>query len=327
MDHPHRAAIPPVPEGVSLPLWSVMIPTYHCARYLQETLAQVLIQDAGPEHMQIEVVDDHSTADDPAAVVADAGHGRVGFYRQVTNVGHVKNFETCLTRSRGRLIHLLHGDDYVEDGFYRTMQRAFEERPDIGAAFCRPIFIDGEGRQLSIAPVEQMGRGILRNGLERLAEEQRVMTPAIVVRRVVYEQLGGFDRRLKCSEDWEMWVRIAARYPIWYEDAPLAAYRMHTASNTGRHLRTAEDLKYTRLAITIFTTYLPRTLARKVSRKARETYAIAALNTAYAMFTDGDRTAMTAQLREALACSPSPVVFRQLAGLLMRGVTRRIRRK
>ena len=41
------------------------------------------------------------------------------------------------------------------------------------------------------------------------------MTPSIVVRRSVYERLGSFDRRLVCAEDWEMWVRIAAHYPIW----------------------------------------------------------------------------------------------------------------
>ena len=44
------------------------------------------------------------------------------------------------------------------------------------------------------------------------------MTPCIVVRRSVYEELGGFDDRLACAEDWEMWVRVAARFPVYYED-------------------------------------------------------------------------------------------------------------
>ena len=119
--HPFRAAIPPVAPGTPRPLWSVMIPTYNCAAYLRETLASVLAQDPGPDVMQIEVVDDHSTKDDPEAVVAEVGHGRVTFYRQPQNVGHTENFATCLQRSRGRLIHLLHGDDGVRDGFYRKM--------------------------------------------------------------------------------------------------------------------------------------------------------------------------------------------------------------
>ena len=77
--HPYRATIPPILDGTARPLWSVMIPTYNCVNYLRETLASVLAQDPGPEIMQIEVVDDHSTKDDPAAVVEELGCGRVGF--------------------------------------------------------------------------------------------------------------------------------------------------------------------------------------------------------------------------------------------------------
>ena len=69
--HPHRAIIFPVPEGIPRPLLSVMIPTYNCANYLRETLTSVLTQDPGVELMQIEVVDDHSTKDDPEAVVRE----------------------------------------------------------------------------------------------------------------------------------------------------------------------------------------------------------------------------------------------------------------
>ena len=186
-----------------------MIPTYHCARYLGETLRSVLAQDAGPDAMQIEVVDDHSTQDDPESVVREVGRGRVGFFRQPANVGITRNFATCIARSRGRLVHLLHGDDLVRDGFYASLQRAFDADPAIGAAFCRQIFVNGNGDWIDLSPLEQPRSGRLEGALERLATEQRIMTPSIVVRRDVYEALGGFDDRLRCSEDWEMWVRIA----------------------------------------------------------------------------------------------------------------------
>ena len=109
--NPHCARIEPVDSALARPVWSVMIPTYHCARYLGETLRSVLAQDPGPDAMQIEVVDDHSTQDDPESVVREVGRGRVGFFRQPANVGITRNFATCITRSRGRLVHLLHGDD------------------------------------------------------------------------------------------------------------------------------------------------------------------------------------------------------------------------
>ena len=318
--HPYRDPVFSVPESVQRPLWSVMIPTYHCAAYLRETLASVLVQAPRPELMQIEVVDDHSTEDDPASVVGQMGQGRVDFYRQPTRMGITRNFHCCLTRARGRLVHLLHGDDCVRPGFYQALQRAFHDRPDLGAAFCRHIYMDERGHWQAIAPLEQPASGVLPNALARLASEQRIMTPAIAVRRDVYEALSGFDRRLLCAEDWEMWVRIAARYPIWYEAEPLAIYRMHGQSNTGRHVRRAADVEYNRQAIDIFRSYLPPATAAAIARHARETYALSALETADAMLTQRDTVAACAQARAALRCRPSWRVVRRLLRLLLRAI-------
>jgi glycosyltransferase involved in cell wall biosynthesis len=313
----HRATIAPLPAGIERPLWSVMIPTFNCARYLSATLRSVLAHDPGPATMQIEVVDDYSTRDDPHAVVAEVGRERVGFYRQSRNVGITENFATCLRRSRGRLVHLLHGDDYVIDDFYAKMQRAFAVAPAIGAAFCRHMFVDAEGHTLSLSALEQRDSGVLEKSLERLAVEQRIMTPSIVVKRDVYEQLGAFDDRLPCSEDWEMWVRIAAHYPIWYEIDPLAAYRMHQDSNTGRHTDTARDMRYTRAAIDIFKAYLPPAIAKDLTRQARETYALSAIDAARSMLARHDFSGASRQLREALLFNRSTrVIGRALRSLL-----------
>jgi len=181
-----------------------MIPTHDCAPYLRETLASVLAQDPGAELMQIEVVDDASS-DRPEAVVEELGAGRVGFFRQPRNVGHVANFNTCLQRSRGRVVHLLHGDDCVRVGFYAAMGRLLEAEPTAGAAFCRYIAIDEQGHWSSIAALEQRAAGLIPDWLEKIAVGQRLQTPCMVVRRDVYERLGGFDRRPRgLGEDWEM---------------------------------------------------------------------------------------------------------------------------
>ena len=48
--------IHPVPEGVSRPLWSVMIPVYNRAKYVSQAVESVLAQDPGPDRMQIFVL-------------------------------------------------------------------------------------------------------------------------------------------------------------------------------------------------------------------------------------------------------------------------------
>jgi hypothetical protein len=115
-----------------------------------------------------------------------------------------------------------------------------------------------------------------------------------------------------------MWVRIAARYPIWYEVEPLAAYRMHAHSNTGRHVGTAQDMRYTRAAIEMFKHYLPNDRADHLTRKARETYALAAISAAGVLLARGDRAAVRAQLHEALRLSHSVRVMSKMACFLTR---------
>ena len=103
------------------PKWSVMIPTYNCANLLEQTLLSILQQDPGEELMQIEVIDDCSTIDNPEEVVNRLGKGRIKFFRQPKNVGAIRNFNTCINRSNGEFVHILHGDDWIENGFYNEI--------------------------------------------------------------------------------------------------------------------------------------------------------------------------------------------------------------
>lgn len=308
-NNPYCNPISPVAEEIYRPLWSVMIPTFNCANYLSETLKSVLAQNISPELMQIEVVDDHSTKDDPATVVEQVGQGRVEFYRQPKNLGHTRNFQTCLERSRGRLIHILHGDDCVREGFYHKLQQGFHDMPDIGAAFCRHIWMDEQSHWQRISTLEQSESGVLNHWLEKIALGQRIQTPSIVVKRDVYERLGGFDSRLLWAEDWEMWVRIAAHYPVWYEVEPLALYRVHSASNSGRYMRTGENMQDFRRAIDLVQAYLPTQLSVGKTQQClkinRQNLAYYALDNALQMLNVGDSVAVIAQLGEALRCKQS----------------------
>ena len=312
--HLYRSTILPVPKGIPRPLWSVMIPTYNCAAYLRETLASVLSQAPGSEVMQIEVIDDHSTKDNPEAIVRELAGDRVSFYHQPENVGYIRNFETCLQRSRGKIIHLLHGDDRVLPGFYHKLQRGFADHPEVGAAFCRHIHTDEQGNWTALSSLEQPKSGILPNWLEQIAVQQRIQAPSIVVRREVYERLGGFDRRMTCwGEDWEMWVRIALDYPIWYEVEPLALYRRSSTSLTGASVRTGKNIQDFRQAINIVHDYLPPEKRNQLSKAALKNYADYALNTATTFIEEDDLAAAGSQIREALRCQSSlKTIYRSL---------------
>jgi len=305
-----------------------MIPTYNCADFLGKTLESVLSQNVPQDLMQIEVVDDCSTKDNPAEVVEKIGQGRVGFYRQPQNLGHVGNFNTCLQRACGQFVHLLHGDDYVLHGFYQKMQHAFEQEPEIGAAFCRHLYMDEQGHWQSISPLIQTEPGILSNWLERIIVQQHIQTPSVVVRRSVYEEMGGFDQRFQYYyEDWEMWVRLATQYAVWYETEPLAAYRMRSTSNSGFTIQTGENMREVRKGLDIIQSYLPEYLPEatieKLVKRNLEHSAVCALDTARHLLQVGNIEAGVAQIQEAFKCSLSPKVFAHLGrALLIAGVRR-----
>jgi hypothetical protein len=226
----------------------------------------------------------------------------------------VANFNTCLARSRGQLVHLLHGDDCVRDGFYAAMGRLLEAEATAGAAFCRYIAIDEQGDWSSIAALEQRSAGLIPDWLEQIAVGQRLQTPCIVVRREVYERLGGFDRRpLGLGEDWEMWVRIAAHYPVAYEPAPLALYRVHSPSLSGRMLRTGENVRDLRRVIEINREHFPPAQADEIASRALRETATTCLRRARRLLGAGDTAAMWAQVREAVRSDASARVLAEAA--------------
>lgn len=309
------ASVPPIASvdaNSPRPRWSVMVPTYECARFLGQALASVLEQAPGPQEMQIEVVDDASS-DDPRSLVDHLGRGRVDFFRQPSHLGVPENLNACIRRARGEIVHILHGDDAVRPGFYTAMERAFARSPSLGAAYCRHLFMDSRGQWQTISPLEQDASGILEDAAAHLASEQRIMAPSICVRRAVYEHLGGFHASLCCSEDWEMWARIAVHYPVWYETEPLAVYRIHDVSNTGRHERSGADIAYTALAIDLIAERLPPKRRHAIATRARSTYAIAALHRADQALARGDVATARAQFFGAFSLSRSPRVLARAA--------------
>jgi glycosyltransferase involved in cell wall biosynthesis len=261
--------IAPVDRHIERPQWSVMIPAYNCSRYLADTIQSVLVQDQGPARMQIEVIDDHSTDADVESLVKDIGKGRVGFFRQEKNVGSLRNFETCLNRSKGKWIHLLHGDDLVEPGFYKEIESLFTKFPEAGAAFTGHSDIDANGKFLYHNRKILDEPGIINNWLLKIARSQKVQPPSIVVRRNVYEQLGGFFA-VHYGEDWEMWTRIAANFPVAHSPKHLALYRIHNNNITSRSFLSGQCITDINKVIDIIQEYIPEEDKKSVKKYAKK---------------------------------------------------------
>lgn len=316
--------IKPCPDQTNRPLWSVMIPTYNSSQLLTQTLKSVLMQDPGPDIMQIEVVDDASTDADVKSIVNKISNGRVGYFRQPQNVGSLKNFETCINNARGHLVHLLHADDKVRMGYYNKIGSLFQRFPKIGAAFCRYDTID-ESNKVLWHHFTEMGRdGILENWLLKIAQKQRLQFCTITVKREVYEKLGGYYG-VNYGEDWEMWARIAANYEVAYTPEALAEYRMHSNSISSRSYANAQNIQDIRWVIDAIQKLVPQEKREEVKKAACKNYAHYALIIANNLWHRTQNKEITQlQIKEALKMHTDSFMFYKAAKIYAKMLINRV---
>ena len=300
-------------------IWSIMIPAYNCTAFLEETVKSVVGQFSDYSSVQVEVIDDCSTDANVEDVVRRAGKGKVSYYRQAANVGSLRNFETCIKRAKGKYVHLLHGDDKVKPGFYTKMETLLNADDKIGAAFCRTSYIDDSGKYLFTQDAETNTEGVLNDILFRLGEHQRIETPSIVVRKSVYEHLGLF-REVTYGEDWDMWIRIAATYPIAYTPDVLAEYRRQAnGSITSQKILTAQNIYDLEHVMQLTRQYFPKEKVNAIQRKAKRYYAAYAIRTADKLWHSKQHVkGAINQIKAAFHFSKNPVIILAAAKVLVK---------
>lgn len=95
----------------------------------------------------------------------------------------------------------MHGDDRVEQGFYEEIKALFTSHTEAGAVYTNYSYINGKSEKLYPIRPELKEAGIIKNFLLKIASNQTIQPPSIVVKRVVYETLGGFYG-VHYAEDW-----------------------------------------------------------------------------------------------------------------------------
>jgi glycosyltransferase involved in cell wall biosynthesis len=294
-----------------------MVPAYNPRPdYLEKTLRSILEQDAGPEQMQIEVVDDCSPDADVKEMVKSIAGERVAFSKTPKNLGLAGCWNTCIERAKGEWVHILHQDDVVLPGFYAALRKGTNE-DGVGAAFCRHATINPGGHWLAISELHRETAGVLDDFPEQIMTRQIIQCPAIIVRRAVYEQLGGFFPRFRYTLDWEMWQRIAVKYSFWFEPAIYAGYRVHSTSATSRLQLEAADIQEVREMIGLTMTYSPASKSRQFARRAGAFCAGDAVGRSRRLLVAGHAKAAWKQIFGAVLLARNWSVFREFISFLV----------
>ena len=198
------------------PLVSVIIPTYNRGWVIAEAIDSVLEQDFSD--YELIIVDDGST-DNTRDILQSYGNTITVIYQANKGVSAARN--RGIEASSGELIAFLDSDDLWLPRKLSRQVAFFKAQPDAMINQTEEQWIRNGVR------VNPKNRHHKFSGMifERSLELCLVSPSAVMARRQLFESVGLFDVDLPACEDYDLWLRVSCRYPVYLMDIPLIIKR------------------------------------------------------------------------------------------------------
>jgi glycosyltransferase involved in cell wall biosynthesis len=209
-------------------MFSIIIPLYNKVAYIEKAIHSVFAQTY--KEFELIVIDDGSTDDSLKNL-------RFTIYNlqlpeEKIRVIEQENQGVSTARNNGvklakyDYIAFLDADDWWEPTYLEEMKGLIEEFPQAGLYGCSYYKVkSGQLIPATIGVDKGFERGIINyyNAYSR-SLYQPVWTGAAIIKKSVFESEKGFKPNLKMGEDFDLWVRVAFRYPVALLNKPLAYY-------------------------------------------------------------------------------------------------------
>jgi glycosyltransferase involved in cell wall biosynthesis len=201
------------------PTVSVVMAAKNYAGFLPAAVESVQAQTFAD--WELLVVDDGSSDHTPDAVRPFLGDSRVRYFRS-DRLGQPRAKNLGIGLSRGEFVAYLDADDAWQPTKLEKQLALFRQSPEVGVVFCRRSLIDEAGNALPAKPSPTPPRGrVLRD----LFVQNFVCFSSVVVRRRVFEHVGGFDPQWDLAIDYDLWLRVARHHAFDFVDEELVLYR------------------------------------------------------------------------------------------------------
>jgi len=185
------------------PLVSVIIPTFNRGYCVAESIRSVLAQG----ELELIVVNDGSK-DATAKELASFPTIQVINLAENHGVSYARN--KGLERARGSLICFLDSDDLWEEGKLKAQVQWMQLHPECMAVYTDEIWIRNGVRVNPMKKHQKYSGDIFRQSLSLCI----VSPSSVMLRKSVLDEVGGFDELMPVCEDYDLWLRIAVRYPF-----------------------------------------------------------------------------------------------------------------
>jgi len=224
-----------------MPEVSVIIPTYNCADFICDAIDSVLAQTY--KDYEIIVVDGST---DNTKDVLKKYNGKIRyFYQESRGVSAARN--KGIKEAKGKYITLLDADDIWLPDKLKLQMEAIKSNPEVAMVFtdCESFNEKGTVRESGTRtqePPEKIDKGSFRgkvlqmqfndgielkgNFYEDLLQGNLMHTSSILLNKEYLNEVGQFDESLLVCEDYELWLRIALKFPLLYINKITAKYRI-----------------------------------------------------------------------------------------------------
>jgi glycosyltransferase involved in cell wall biosynthesis len=197
----------------TVPLVSVIIPTFNRAHLLGKTLDSVLSQTF--KDFEVIVIDDASVDATQALLSKYQSLLTPVFFDNNQGVSCARNCGIEL--AKGRYICFLDSDDLWEPKKLEIQIKWMEEHPEIAACQTDEIWIRNGVRVNPMDKHKKYAGDIFLNSLPLCI----VSPSSVMIRAETLKQVGGFDPNLPACEDYDMWLRMSSKYEFGYIDQKL----------------------------------------------------------------------------------------------------------
>ncbi len=213
----------------------VVMPLHNGARFVERAIASVLGQSLPPACLF--VVDDGSTDQGPGRVRSlierHQGPTRITLAQQ-PNAGPNAARNHGLRLGRSPFVAFIDADDRWHPEKLEAQMGLFAAADSaLLLVYCQGHWIDAEDRPAQGPPLREPSplRG---NAFAQLLPRNRITgsASAVLIRREAFSLAGPFDESLRTMEDFDMWLRIAAKGRIDLVERDLVGIRAHEANNT-----------------------------------------------------------------------------------------------
>ena len=198
------------------PLVSVIIPTYNRAWIIKESIDSVLSQDF--IDFELIVIDDGST-DNTLEILNSYGEDIIVIHQRNQGVSSARN--RGLMEASGSLIAFLDSDDLWLPGKLSLQVDFFNSNPTALICQTEEIWMRNNVRINPKKRHKKPSGMIFASSLALCL----VSPSAVMVRRRLFEDVGLFDETLPACEDYDLWLRISCKYPVYLIDIPLIIKR------------------------------------------------------------------------------------------------------